>query len=252
MCFKSYIKFLLFYAKLLTMVSNKLSIFTFTNFGYIHYTKNLLNSIKHNGVDLDLKVYTLDKNSYDEIKKIHENTVYFKDENFNVSNFVRQDEYIFAEIMYKKLEIIYKELLQNDYVLYIDGDVVIKQDITDYLLNHINENDILFQNDMNPDKPKKEYLCAGFMFIKSNKKTLKYFNIENISKKSIYKGNHDQGYLNKIKRRFKYEKLPLDDFPNGIHFYNNFERLTPKIIHFNYIKGELKQEKMRKHSEWYV
>ena len=32
--------------------------------------------------------------------------------------------------------------------------------------------DILFQNDKNPKKPNQENLCAGFMFIKSNKKTI--------------------------------------------------------------------------------
>ena len=49
----------------------------------------------------------------------------------------------------------------------------------------------------------KEILCAGFMFIKSNEKTLKYFNPKNILQKSFYKGNHDQTYLNKIKRKFQ-------------------------------------------------
>ena len=31
--------------------------------------------------------------------------------------------------------------------------------------------DLLIQNDQNPEKPDIEYLCAGFMMIKSNNKT---------------------------------------------------------------------------------
>ena len=51
-------------------------------------------------------------------------------------------------------------------------------------MNSIGDLDILFQNDKNPDKP-KEILCAGFMFIKSNEKTLKYFNFKTSPKSFI-------------------------------------------------------------------
>ena len=36
--------------------------------------------------------------------------------------------------------------------------------------------------------------------------------------KSRYK-THDQTYINKNKNKFNYAMLPLDDFPNGAHYY---------------------------------
>ena len=54
-----------------------LNIITFTNKGYIDYTKNLLDSNKLNNVNLDLKVYTLDDYSYKYFSDIHENVVLF-------------------------------------------------------------------------------------------------------------------------------------------------------------------------------
>ena len=225
---------------------------TFTNFGYLSFTKNLIGSIKKNEVNINLRTFALDDMSYEQLSKISDNVVLYKDEDFKITEFIKQDENIFAELMYKKLEIIYTSLLKNEYVLYVDGDVVFKKNPTDYLMRSIGDLDILFQNDKNPNKPKKEILCAGFMFIKSNEKTLKYFNPENISQKRLYKGNHDQTYLNKIKRKFKYDKLPQDEYPNGIHFYNNYRTLNPTIIHFNYVLGELKEQKMKEHDEWYI
>ena len=41
---------------------------------------------------------------------------------------------------------------------YIDGDIVIKRDFTEYMLNKIENKDLLVQNDLNPKKPEKENL----------------------------------------------------------------------------------------------
>jgi len=41
--------------------------------------------------------------------------------------------------------------------------------------------DLLIQNDQNPEKANIEYLCAGFMLIKSNKKTLDFFDTSKIN-----------------------------------------------------------------------
>ena len=141
-------------------------------------------------------------------------------------------------LMIAKLTI-YKELLKNDYVLYIDGDIVIKKDIIKYLFSVKRNYDIIFQNDKRPSKPNLINLCAGFMFIKSNKKNLKFFNPDNLNVKKIagYK-THDQTHINKNKSRFNYGVLSLDMFPNGAHYYKNYNNLDPSIIHFNYVIGE--------------
>ena len=143
----------------------------------------------------------------------------------------------------------------NDYVLYIDGDITVKHNFTDTLLDISIKNnlDILFQNDRNPKKPLLRNVCAGFMLIKSNKKTLKFFNPgQKVIKKIIKYRTFDQTHVNKSLSKFKYQILPLDKFPNGPYFYENFEEIEPWMIHFNYVTGEEKKELMQKYDEWYL
>ena len=67
--------------------------------------------------------------------------------------------------------------MKKDYVLFTDGDIVYENNnFVNYLLENIGDNDILIQNDTHlwDDTAGKDssYLCSGFMFIKSNAKTL--------------------------------------------------------------------------------
>ena len=230
----------------------KIEIVTFTNKGYIKFTENLVKSIIKNNIEINLKIFTLDKDSFDFFNALNCTVEMVDDEEFNLSNFVRQDEDIFGELMYKKLQVIYQSLIKNDYVLYVDGDITIKKNPTSYLVKKISDKDFLIQNDKNPRKPFTEYLCAGFMFIKSNEKTKKFFNPKNIPKEEIMQGNHDQSYINKHKNNFKYKLLPLRFFPNGAHYYRFYKFLNPYIIHFNYVLGEEKESIMKQHKEWYL
>ncbi len=236
------------------MENNNYVAITYTTNGYTDFTHNLLSSIEKNNVDINIKVFSLDKKA----------TKYFESKGiesveFNSKYIESQDEMFFQNsdnfgyLMMAKFEIIYQELLKNNYVLYIDGDIVIKKDIIKYLFAVKRNYDIIFQDDKRPSKPNLINLCAGFMFIKSNKKTLKFFNPDNLNAKKIssYK-THDQTYINKNKSRFNYGVLSLDMFPNGAHYYKNYEYLNPSIIHFNYVIGEEKINTIKKHNEWYL
>ena len=105
----------------------KIEIVTFTNKGYIKFTENLVKSIIKNNIEINLKVFTLDKDSFDFFNALNCTVEMVDDEEFNLSNFVRQDEDVFGELMYKKLQVIYQSLIDNDYVLYVDGDITIKK-----------------------------------------------------------------------------------------------------------------------------
>ena len=91
------------------------------------------------------------------------------------------------------------------------------------------------------------------MYIKSNETTKEFFKPTKklIRKFTKYK-THDQSYINKNRKKFKYSILPLDDFPNGAHFYEYSKSLDPYIIHFNYVRGDEKLNLMKKHGEWYL
>ena len=188
------------------MEKNNYVAVTYTTNGYVDFTHNLLSSVEKNNIDLKIKVFSLDKKA----------SIYFESNGIETtehnSKYIESQEDMFFQnsdnfgyLMIAKFEIIYKELLKNDYVLYIDGDIVIKKDIIKYLFSVKRNYDIIFQNDKRPSKPNLINLCAGFMFIKSNKKTLKFFNPDNLNVKKIagYK-THDQTHINKNKSRFNF------------------------------------------------
>ena len=59
--------------------------------------------------------------------------------------------------------------MNNKYVCLTDGDIVFENNqMFDYLLNNIKDNDLLIQS----EGIDTEELCSGFMFIKSNKNTI--------------------------------------------------------------------------------
>ena len=226
---------------------------TFTNYGYLDFTLNLLESIKKNNVDLDLLVYCTDKKSFDYLNKFNNNCILLDSklsQNKKATSW-KAGSGAFGEMMISKFESIFDGLLKNDYVLYIDGDIVIKENILEYLENEIEDNDFLFQLDYNNKRPYQNDLCAGFMMIKSTRKTKKIFNPNEIDVESIIKlPAHDQTYLNNLKNNFKYKFLSPVLFPNGSFYFNYLTE--PKIIHFNYVVGKAKKNKMRKMKEWYI
>lgn len=229
-----------------------LNFMTFTNKGYVDYTKNLLISNIKNNVNAEIKVYALDEYSYDYFKSFHKNLVLFRKDDFK-NNYFSQSDKNFGNLMIVKFELIYKELLENDNVVYIDGDIVFKKNFLSYLLKFGIDVDIVFQDDLRPSKPDLENLCAGFMYIKSNDRTIGFFKPtpKLIRKFNKYK-THDQTYINKNKKKFNYIKLPLSDFPNGAHYYQFHSNLDPYIVHFNYVRGEEKLKLMKKYNEWYL
>tara|TARA_B100000945_G_scaffold315458_1_gene314674 strand:+ start:2652 stop:3356 length:705 start_codon:yes stop_codon:yes gene_type:complete len=227
---------------------------TFTTYGYREYTENLLASSRANNTNLKLNIFTLDDESTNYFKKIHNNvTKLNQKKEFNSLVDFKSDE--FGELMTKKFECIHQSLIKNDYILYIDGDITIKQDFVQTILNYaVNENvDFIFQNDKNPKKPLQRNVCAGFMLIKSTKKTIDFFEAEEkkINKIKNYRTS-DQTYINKNLNKFKYKILPLDKFSNGPYFYENYGNYNPWMVHFNFVLGEEKKEIMQKYNEWYI
>lgn len=223
---------------------------TLTNKGYIDFTDNLISSIQKNKINIDLDICTMDKYTKEYFDKKKQNTNLVTES--NKKKFLRQDSKNFGEYMVVKLNMIHSYLTKFEYVLYLDGDIVIKDQITDYLSKMIGSLDLLIQNDQNPKKPNLEYLCAGFMLIKSNKKTLNFFDTSKINNDELMQGLHDQGYINNNKHTLDYKKLPLELFPNGPYFYENSKNLKPKIIHFNYVLGNKKKSIMKNYEEWYI
>ena len=190
---------------------------TLTNKGYVEFTDNLISSIKKNNINIDLDICTMDSYSTDYFNKKNQNTNLITKS--NKKKFLRQDSKNFGEYMIIKLNMIHSYLTKFEYILYLDGDIVIKDEIINYLGEAMGSLDLLIQDDKNPKKPNLEYLCAGFMLIKSNRKTLDFFDTSKINNEELMEGLHDQGFINNNKDFLDYQRLPLDLFPNGPYFY---------------------------------
>ena len=91
------------------------------------------------------------------------------------------------------------------------------------------------------------------MYIQSNEKTRNFFNPENVPFKKVvsYKA-HDQTYITKSKNKFNHSILPMALFPNGPYFYEHHKNLDPYIVHFNFLIGHNKKDKMKEMGEWYL
>jgi hypothetical protein len=102
-------------------------------------------------------------------------------------------------------------------------------------------------------------ICAGFLYIRTNDITKKYFNIQIPEFTSRYnectKHNNDQTYLNSFIIPYLNVKLfPLNKFPNGNYFYNFSENIKDSIVmvHYNWIVGHEKKERMKKYNMWLI
>jgi hypothetical protein len=220
---------------------------TLTNTGYIDYTLNCYKSLKNIGLDNRLKSYCIGEGGFVTLQSNNHHCEFINDncsENFQT---IRSGNW--STITYYKFEIIHKHLLNNRYVCITDGDIVYENSkVFDYLLDNIKDNDLIIQSEglHIPD------LCSGFMFIQSNENTINLFNPENVKKYQNNIGWDDQVYVNSIRDKLKYKKLPLHLFPTGNYYYRFYNTIQPYLIHFNWIKGHEKKNRMKKHNKWFI
>ena len=145
---------------------------TLTNKGYIEYTNNLLNSIKQNKINIDLSVYTLDTISYDYFSNINVETKLIDSSSYNeeFSEFELQNSSDFYKIVYFKFFCLNDLLKSSKFVLFLDGDIVIKKDFSKKIYEMIEESDFIAQSNKSPHDDNIDEINSGFMLFRSNKK----------------------------------------------------------------------------------
>jgi hypothetical protein len=236
---------------------NNTEFITLTNNGYVGYTLNCLESLKKIKNQLNIHIYCVGKTSFDLFNRKGYKTSLI-DDNEKLRTFQEFNNSNWSGMMFYKVEAIYKSLLNNNFVCYTDGDIVFENKVfMDYLHQNISDHDILFQDEFFEND-----ICAGFMFIKSNENTLRIFNPENVLQHKKENSDsskipygvcwNDQYYLNQLKNsnQINYKKLPLDLFPNGRYYYYNHVH-SPYLIHFNWVIGNEKIDKMKYYNKWY-
>ena len=226
---------------------DNISFITLTNTGYIDYILNCIESLKQIKMEKQLEVYCIGKEGYNrlQLNDISSNLI----NNEQISKFETFRTGNWSNITYYKFEIIYEKLLKYEFVCFTDGDIVYENNcFFDYLLNNIENNDMLIQS----EGLEVDTLCSGFMFIKSNNLTQELFNPKNVEKYKNTKGWGDQIYINEIKFKLKYKRLPLQLFPTGNYYYNYSNNINPYMIHFNWIVGHQKKQKMNYYKKWFI
>jgi len=228
---------------------NDIALITLTNGGYIEYTENCLKSLEKINSNINLKCYCIGEKGYEYLNSKKYNCSLIDEEENSNFQFFRQGNW--SNIVFNKFAIIYENLLKYKYVCITDGDIVFENaNFLQYLFENIELNELLIQTEYIDEK--NYVLCSGFMFIKSNSNTLNFFNPKYIEHKKDTIGWDDQIYINNNKHKLKYKLLPIELFPNGNYYYKNFYRLNSYLIHFNWIIGNEKKEKMQKHGKWYL
>ena len=176
---------------------NDISFITFTNYGYIHYTKNLILSLEKCNFPLPLKIYCIDQKSFDELQKFKKNILLemLNDETNTNENIIGWKGEGWNTMAFSKLKCIHKELLINPYVFYTDSDIVFEKDCLPYLIENLKDYDMLIQ------KNRKDYInqfCTGFMFIRSNKIMINLFDWRKINLETFVA---DADYINENKNK---------------------------------------------------
>ena len=223
-----------------------ISFVTYTNSGYLNYTKNLILSLEKCNFPLPLTIYCVDQEAYDNLKNLDYNIIpkLLNDETNTHSDFIEFYKEGWNTMMLSKLKCIHKELIDYDYVFYTDGDIVFENNFCiQYLVDNLHDYDMLVQNNGN-----KEF-CAGFMFLQSNDTILELFDTKDID---MDKFKCDQSYLISKKDCISYRVLSQEYFPAGKFYYGNYVNIYPWIIHFNWSIGTKKIDKMHFHEKWYA
>ena len=231
------------------VIDGDISFITFTNYGYIKYIKNLIESLKKCNFPLQLKIYCIDEKSYNELENYSDKIILEKmiDETSNetITNYLKTG---WNNIVLNKLKCISKELLTKKYVLYTDGDIVFNNNyVIKYLIENIKDKDILFQKKCRNFS--NGLLCSGFMFIRANDRTKDLFNTQNIN---INEFIADEKYINQNKEKVNYSLLRRELFPIESYYCNYLNQIPAFIIHFTNKTGDRKEKVIQNYGYWYL
>lgn len=231
---------------------DELCMITITNSGYKELTKNSLASLRRHNLKLNIEVFTLDDGCCKDFIDLGYNTTSLSTDMSMESKYMDKN---WTNVTLSKLKVIHSVLERYKYVFLVDGDIVFdKGDFLPYVYDIMNDKpslDLVSQIEFwikpNGEEYKKN-LNSGFMLIRSNEKTKKFFNPNRYNKNYI----NDQVFLNEHKKELNYEGLPVELFPNGFYFYRKNPK-DSKIVHFNYISGiEKKINRIKDYDRWFI
>jgi len=222
---------------------------TLSTSGYIDFTLNCLKSLEKCKCKHELITYCIGKKGCDILASHgYKSILIDEEENSNFQN-IRSGNW--SNIVYHKFVIIHENLQKYDFVCFTDGDIVYEREgFFKHMLDRMTDGkEMLIQSESVIEK-ERSALCSGFMFIRSTKNTISLFDPKNVEEFRNKVGWGDQIYVNSLKKKLVYDVLDLKLFPNGKYYYKNHLTLKPYLIHFNWVLGSNKKEKMKSFNKY--
>jgi hypothetical protein len=217
----------------------KVAIVSVCNDGYIDIARNCLSSLEKMGHLGSVHLYCVGDFCVREFKE--KVTCYPVLSSLTERQQFRQGTW--STFMMLKMTAIHEHLLTHKFVCMVDLDIVfLKGDWLEYLLEEVGDVEMLIQNDTCQDEC-DDQLCSGFLFLRSTRNTRKLFDPCSLQRWTTY--DDDQTYVNSIKDKLKYKRLPLEMFPNGRYFYQ-FQPKGAKLVHFNWTRDKQRTMELMK------
>jgi hypothetical protein len=263
--------------------------FTITNLGYTDFVQNFAERLKDIKMFEKFVVVCTDAASFKTLEKnkyIH--CAYYPSK--ITENLVEWKTNQYKEVVFNKLDItraMLKSAQKKNIasVLYIDTDIWIYRNFEEELqkvaATFLPKFDFIMQDGENyteqkiapksislskgkvilngVDKAKKprrdcSRLCTGFMLIKPSNRTIDALDYKKIKEVDWKKCVGNQPYLNEVIKKKKLKAIVLDRnlVPNGSLFLkgNTFQPKDPWALHYTYMLGEEKIQKMQEEDHW--
>jgi hypothetical protein len=234
----------------------KTMIITLTNSGYLLYTLNMLKSLSPYGWDKKIFVICMDSKAYDVLCQRGYHVYNLQKE--TMGRFFEWNTVGYEEICYWKLASIYHLLSMEKNVILVDGDVVFRKDpVVDWRQWWSDPtHDVWIQNDSQKDSDTTN-LCTGYTMIRSTPELRQVYDCVSEEGRKKYSqcvfDNNDQTYFNRFVKPYCHVRaLPLKQYPNGKMYLENESSVqnTAVLVHFNWIKGNMKLVTMKRRGMW--
>ena len=227
-------------------------IFCYGNFGMVDFTKNLLRSARL--VDMNIIFFALDLRSLIALSGECDVVRYIDAEIHSHAADYGTPEH--RRCNWHKYAITNDILESGRTCIYMDTDIVVKNNFEKHLLSQYEGTDYDCLIQWNRPHPSERY-CAGFYSMRPSERSVGLFSRSELKRnRYLERYRNDQVYFNRHvvpNKLLNIKMLDPDDYPVGMHYYKRHKQIdsTCNLIHFNFItKYENKIARMRKFGYW--
>ena len=235
--------------------SRKVVILSTTNAAFLDFTDNWLASIRKIGIHPNITIVAEDKKSYDHYFRTPDIHVMRADQS-SVSEKLVFDTPEYKTFVNKRAQYILDLLLKGYDVLFSDVDTFWLSDPFPYF-----EEDYDIFTQLDQGYPDRRVLCAGFVYYKSNRYTIKFVKLWIKKMNRLHNVKPDQVVMNllmykKSVPRLRVKVLDPEKFLSGRYYFDaqwrrNNPHVKPVMLHNNWIIGhDRKVERFKNLGMW--